>query len=901
MSPHSPQDSSPTLVPGQRWISETEPELGMGILVSLDKRFLTIEFPAGNCTRQYSRMSAPVRRARFKPGDRIHTLDNQEILVETVEENKGLITYFHGTQAIGEEDLAHFMELSLPQERLMAGLAGPSSLFDLRLEILNRRAGYENSRARGFLGGQVDLIPHQFFIADQVTSRYFPRVLLSDETGLGKTIEAGLILHKLLISHQIQRVLIIVPDALVHQWFIEFYRKFSLSFRIFDETHCLDSEISEPGLNPFSSDQQGICSQSFIQSSFKRKKQILEAGWDMVVMDEAHHLTDQPQFYDFMQSLGKRTKGLMLLTATPEQMGTKTHFAQLKLLDPHRYFDLDAYELETLTFEKTAKKVRAKLKSGEAVDSLLDTHGPGRVIFRNRRANIKGFPKRRACLIPLDTSEPQNLDLANDQGLANDPRIICLAQLAVKIKPEKILVICDSAEKAGAVDRAIKANISIDLARFDETMTLLTRDRNAAWFAREDGARLLICSEIGSEGRNFQFVHHLFLFDLPLNPELLEQRIGRVDRIGQKKDISIHVPFVRGSAHEVLAQWYARGLPLFEKNINGIHLIFTRFKSRLMEEISFAVEHKKLREDSLETLLTEAARHTAKTQKGLDRGKNILVELNSFKSKPAQSILREIQRIDRDPGLDNLLEPLLDLYGVDLDRVRDNTISLSMDQMADESFPALPRGAEAVTFDRATAIAREDMVFLTWDHPFVNQVLDFFITKGEGMAATARIRGADQPGLFLETIFILECFGQDPSQGTGEFIPPQPLHILVSHTGEDCTGKTLFTDLPHQLEPDIPGWFMEIEGINSQLIPDLVEKSLTLAEKKAVAIRTTARKKIEQTLGKEVARLLELKIVNPDIREEEIQAAQNHMKTMVQNISQARLRLDGVRLIRAEP
>jgi len=79
------------------------------------------------------------------------------------------------------------------------------------------------------------------------------------------------------------------------------------------------------------------------------------------------------------------------------------------------------------------------------------------------------------------------------------------------------------------------------------------RDRNAAWFAESDGARLLLCSEIGSEGRNFQFAQHLVLFDLPLNPELLEQRIGRLDRIGQTADIQIHVPYLARSPQEVLA------------------------------------------------------------------------------------------------------------------------------------------------------------------------------------------------------------------------------------------------------------------------------------------------------------------------------------------------------------
>ena len=93
---------------------------------------------------------------------------------------------------------------------------------------------------------------------------------------------------------------------------------------------------------------------------------------------------------------------------------------------------------------------------------------------------------------------------------------------------------------------------SLRMAAFHEGLTLVQRDRSAAWFADPDGARLLICSEIGSEGRNFQFCHHLVMFDLPQHPDQLEQRIGRLDRIGQESDVEIHVPVVAGSAIEVL-------------------------------------------------------------------------------------------------------------------------------------------------------------------------------------------------------------------------------------------------------------------------------------------------------------------------------------------------------------
>ena len=658
--------SHPVFASGQRWVSEAEPELGLGILVFHDKRTLKVEFPGGDCTRQYSLRAAPVRRMTFKPGDRISTVDGEEFTVDRVSEEDGIITYFAGKCIVPEDRLAPFISIALPQERLLAGMAGQPKLFDLRRDIRWELADYESSPARGFLGGQIDLIPHQFYIADQVSRRFFPRVLLSDETGLGKTIEAGLIIHRLLVQEQINRILIIVPDALVHQWFIEFYRKFSLTVRLFDEDFCRAAEAAEPDMNPFSGDQQGICCRSFIQDSSKRCEQIRSAGWDMVVLDEAHHMTEDPEFYGFMRRLGSQTSGLMLLTATPEQLGIETHFAQLQLLDPDRYYDLDAYLKEAKTYEATAKQVTKQMAEGKPVDTLLDTFGPGRAIFRNRRQSIKGFPVRKVYPMAL-TGTPEQIREINQThafaraedaaiqpppaDLKNDPGVIYLAELTRKIKPEKILVICATLETAEPVESGLKHHLAVDAARFDETMTLLQRDRNAAWFAKEDGARLLICSEIGSEGRNFQFVHHLFLFDLPLNPELLEQRIGRVDRIGQKHDISIHVPYVTGSTQEVLARWYNEGLGIFRENINGLHAIFTRFEDRLTALMEETAETQKINEDGLALLIDDAASYTRDTREALDKGRHILVELNSFKPEPADRIIRRIRETDENPSL----------------------------------------------------------------------------------------------------------------------------------------------------------------------------------------------------------------------------------------------------------
>jgi len=898
---------------GQRWISEAEPELGIGILVSHDKRIIKIHFPDSDCHRQYSRAAAPVKRVCFKIGDKVQPRKTKEFCVERIMESNGLLYYCQGENSICETDLCDTMKFCLPQDRLLSGLACTGKIFDLRYAILKQRALYEKSQARGFLGGQIDLIPHQFYIAKKITSRAVPRVLLSDETGLGKTIEACLILHKLLICHRIQRVLIILPESLVHQWFVELYRKFNQTFQIFNEDNCRETELNDPEVNPFSHDQQGICSVGFIQASNRRKQQILAATWDMVVMDEAHHILDHPGFYPFMQKLAQKTRGLMLLTATPEQMGVNTHFSQLQLLDPLRYFDLNSFKAEAKEYKKIAHRVTALIKEGKNPGPLLDTYGPGRVIFRNKRSSIKGFPERRPCLIPLKGDSKQikrvnqgyeSLDYLPKHGLTDDPRIACLAALTKKIKPEKILVICNSRARVEAIALALKAHVTIDAAKFDETMTLLARDRNAAWFSRQDGARLLICSEIGSEGRNFQFAHHLFLFDLPWNPELLEQRIGRVDRIGQKHGIQIHVPFIKNSVGELLALWYMKGLNLFEKNINGAHAIFSHFEERLSLLIKETSTLGKIPLITLKQLLGEAAVYTNRTQEELTLGKNILLELNSFKPIPAMELIKAVRDMDQDPNLEPLIETLLDHYGIEMDKTNDkkrnNIIHLTMGLTVDEEFPALPRHTKVITFDRHTAIAREDLGFFNWDHPFVNQAFDFFITRGEGISSIACIEGESSPGLFLESIFVLECVA--PAELDMErFLPAEPIRILISHAGKNHSDQDPFPDFNSRLVPDEPGWFMEFDKIKVQLIPDLLLQAKTLAQKKADQIICAAEEQILKTVGQETERLIALQKINPNIKENEIMSARKNLKELFTRLSRAALRLDAVRLIRVKP
>lgn len=133
-----------------------------------------------------------------------------------------------------------------------------------------------------------------------------------------------------------------------------------------------------------------------------------------------------------------------------------------------------------------------------------------------------------------------------------------------------------------ALEEALRAASGVAVARFHEGMSIVQRDRNAAFFQSAEGARLLLCAEIGSEGRNFQFAHHLVFWDLPPDPDQLEQRIGRLDRIGQKRDVNLHFAKFRHTAQEALVRWFDEGLDAFRSSPQDGRELLRRFGAELV-------------------------------------------------------------------------------------------------------------------------------------------------------------------------------------------------------------------------------------------------------------------------------------------------------------------------------
>ena len=341
--------------------------------------------------------------------------------------------------------LSNQIRFNKPQDKLYAGQIDRMDNFVLRYRALQNQFEQHKSPMRGLCGMRAGLIPHQLYIAHEVGRRHAPRVLLADEVGLGKTIEAGMIIHQQVLSGRAERILIVVPETLQHQWLVEMMRRFNLHFSIFDEERCIEAFAEAD--NPFDTQQYVLCSLDFLRKSRKRFEQALEGEWDLLVVDEAHHLEwsqDKPsREYQVVEGLAERTAGVLLLTATPEQLGRESHFARLRLLDPDRFYDYDAFVEEEEQYAPVADAITA-LFSGEKlpdeaknqitellseqdveplfriiesdsdeeakavgarqelIDNLMDRHGTGRVLFRNTRAAIKGFPKRNVHLMPME-------------------------------------------------------------------------------------------------------------------------------------------------------------------------------------------------------------------------------------------------------------------------------------------------------------------------------------------------------------------------------------------------------------------------------------------------------------------------------------------------------------------
>ncbi|KJF87848.1 RNA polymerase-associated protein RapA [Photobacterium phosphoreum] len=963
---------------GQRWISDTESDLGLGTVVAIEPRTVSLMFPASDENRLYARHDAPVTRVMFNVGDVIESHEGWSLKVEAIEEDKGIITYI-GTRTDTEESdialreifLSHQIRFNKPQDKLFAGQIDRMDRFALRYRALKNQYEQLKSPLRGLCGMRAGLIPHQLYIAHEVGRRYAPRVLLADEVGLGKTIEAGMIIHQQVLSGRAERILILVPETLQHQWLVEMMRRFNLHFSIFDEERCVESLAD--AANPFDTAQFVLCSLDFLRKSRRRFEQALDADWDLLIVDEAHHLEwseERPsRQYQVVEAIAEKTPGVLLLTATPEQLGRESHFARLRLLDPDRFYDYEAFVEEERLYEPVADAV-SQLLAGETLDSnakqtlvdllagqdvepmitaienattaedakalearhelirnLMDRHGTGRVLFRNTRSAIKGFPKRHLNMYPLPMPNQYSTAMRvagmmsgklsiNEKAIKLlypediyqefegesatwwnfDPRINWLLDMLKANRNEKVLVICSRAQTALTLEQALREREGIRATVFHEGMSIIERDKAAAYFAQEEsGAQVLICSEIGSEGRNFQFANQLVMFDLPSNPDLLEQRIGRLDRIGQQREIEIHVPHLEGTSQALLARWFNEGLNAFEETCPTGRPVY----EAVCEELITLLASDKQDSDALEAVITRSAALHNELKGKLEQGRDRLLEIHSNGGEAAQQLVEQISSKDGDTNLVSFALGLFDTIGLNQDDKGENAIVVTpSEHMMVASYPGLPYDGCTITFDRNTALSREDLHFISWEHPMIQGGIELLLSEGVGTTAVSLLKNKALPvgTLLLELIYVVDA--QAPKQsGIGRFLPKTPIRILLDSKGNNLSANVEFESFNRQLSPINRHLGSKLVNSVQKDIHALIAHAEREIDKELVTVRNQAQAEMEATLQAEYQRLLALKAVNPNIRDDELELIQNQIIDLTNYITKAQIQLDSLRLI----
>src|SRR5438067_13485588 len=426
-------------------LHRAQPGWGVGhvVAVSEDAPRLSAQFP-GRGEDILSSRDPQLVRFRFAPGSPVLLADGTAARV--LRPLPGSAGDFHRytveaagkkPQVRSEADLRAVPPRAGPAEQLASGRWGAPEDFELRSEVVRLDLERRADALGALFASRVYVKPHQVSVAHHVLSAAQPRFVLADEVGLGKTIEAGLVLSALLHAGLVRRCLIVAPSHLTVQWLAELFHKFNLLFTLMDPDRAKDdreaAEAEAPEDSPWSRHPLVITSLEWLSRSKEESATAADAGWDLVIIDEAHHLRGA-RAYEVARALARKTWGLLLLTATPLQLDPAEYHALLRLVDPApaateqelrarlaRQGDLSAEVRALLAGDAAAQgRIAAlfpddpalrELRGKPLLAHLAESYGLSARLLRNRRAVVGGFTPRRLTRIPVHlTVEERKLE-----------------------------------------------------------------------------------------------------------------------------------------------------------------------------------------------------------------------------------------------------------------------------------------------------------------------------------------------------------------------------------------------------------------------------------------------------------------------------------------------------------
>jgi len=757
--------------PGDRISHRHNPELGPGRIVSVEGRTLLVEFPRAGTSLRLAAQSDAIVRAEIAVGMRVVAGDGRApATVEAIHEDGSCL--LSDGRIVPDEAVWPVETSARLVDRLARGDVDPVDAFALRLEATRLRALREARGLGSFLGGRIRLFPHQLYVAEKATKTDPVRWLLADEVGLGKTVEACLILNHLVHTGRAERIVVVAPATLTIQWLGELWRKFHHVFVLLDEKRLADvARDYGAGTNPFEVHRKVVISLETLVAEPRLVEEAACSHLDLLIVDEAHRLRRPPGHpgeppYRAVAPLAAASRHALLLTATPLEDDAHGFFRLLQLLRPEEFPEEASFEARLARGEKlppctsstrradvgrllpprVARPVELADELGwrawdRLVESVRAMPASNAALERTKAERLRRALSSPAALAAVLRPDERDLRAIAREADEKDPRLRWLAESARRFKEagDKTLVFVAYRETLEAVRSGLSRLAQIRCGVFHEELSPVQRDLEAAEFRRPEGPSILVSTECGGEGRNFEFCTRLVLYDLPVDPGSVEQRIGRLDRIGRTMPVEIVYFRPPGGFLREVASVYER-LGVFSAPLGGLDRELARLETALVGRAAGGKE--------------------AVSDGELDR---ILSEIGEARGRVLAALYRELHRDPYEPAL---AASILERIPADLDAMTEEVVLAAAEQLGFrvepqrgratysiefgstalvDRLPGVRAGSSFVgTFDREEAVAREQLDYFSSGHPLVEGILAYLDESPRGRVCLLEVSGEEE-------------------------------------------------------------------------------------------------------------------------------------------------------------
>jgi ATP-dependent helicase HepA len=736
-----------------------------------------------------------------------------------------------------------------PVEVLAAGEGGPASAFRLRARVARLEALRRADSLGALLSSRVHVLPHQVGAAGRILADRIPRFVLADEVGLGKTIEAGLVFAGLRQLGIAERVLVLVPDHLAFQWLAELFHKFNAVFTLLSAERV--AELGGP-VEALRRCPLAIVSHERLLADAELARAAADLPADLAIVDEAHHVDEDPLF-EAVTPIARAAFGLLLLTATPVRLDPREYHRLLSLVEPVASTSLEAFLRRLEDHEAYAEVARGLLGGGDVKDALArlrklapddlafaasgrrgrrrgeqegtresllgylaDRYSLSARLIRNRRVKVGAFTRRMLHREDVPA------------GRKSDAAVALCARLAGE--KEKVLVFGGDLDSLRDLRAAIAEKGRREALLYDDASTLEARDRLVARFRDPDGPMILLSGESGGEGRNFQFASHLVCYDLPPSPLVLEQRIGRLDRLGQTRPVEIHVLAEPGE-EAFLADLYEKEIGIFDEPVGGLDPVLASLPAELAALQGSAPEAR-------EAFRRALAARVAEGRRAQHEGYDPLLDIRSASIPELTALVRgAFRRLGEPPPegavteaiehalqtLSRSLEEELEEEVVEIARragieadtdenVHPFEVAFTLGaEMKIEALPGMAIPEEARThlgsFWRETAVARDELEWFATGHRLVEALLGLARDGDAGRAAALRASFAPRRGgLYLRFALAwpspadVDPGARVPSRQASRYLDGAPVSLVVDLEKAGGADERLAARLEEELE-----------------------------------------------------------------------------------------------------